>query len=248
MGYKLGVDVGGTFTDTVLLNEDTGDLDYTKTPSSKEDPSIGVIEGIKKILSKSNISSNPEEINHFIHGTTFATNAFLEKKGSEVALLTTQGFRDILEIGRQKRPELYNLFQDKPPLLVERRFRYEVEERLNAKGEVIKGINEQDVINKINKIKNEGIDSVAIVFLHSYINPKHEQQVKQLINKHYPECKVSLSSDISPEFREYERTVTTVINAYLKPNMELYLNNLKASSTKEKIKKPYIMKSSGGSM
>src|SRR5699024_2633883 len=188
MSYKLGVDVGGTFTDIVLLNEDNGDIEYTKTLSSKEDPSTGILNGIEKILHQANV--DPGEVEYFIHGTTFATNAFLERNGSKVALLTTEGFRDVIEIGRQKRPKLYDLFQDKPSPLVERQFRYGIRERINAKGKVIKEIDEKNVIQTIEDIKKEGIRSVAVVFLHSYINSINEQVTKALINQHYPECEV----------------------------------------------------------
>lgn len=246
MSYKLGVDVGGTFTDIVLLNEDNGNVDYTKTLSSKEDPSTGILEGINKILNIAKV--NPHEVEYFIHGTTFATNAFLEKSGSEVALFTTEGFRDVIEIGRQKRPELYDLFQDKPSTLVERQFRYGIQERINAKGEIIKEIDENNVIQAIEEMKRAGIKSVAIVYLHSYVNSINEQKTKEIINRYYPECEVSLSSNISPEFREYERTVTTIINAYLKPKTKIYFQNLSDIIQKENIEKPYIMKSSGGAM
>ncbi|MED4206639.1 hydantoinase/oxoprolinase family protein [Neobacillus mesonae] len=246
MSQRLAIDVGGTFTDVVLVNEETGQISFTKTPSSPGDPSDGVLKGIKKITAKVNIQ--PEEIDYFIHGTTFATNAFLEKKGSQVALLTTKGFRDIVEIGRQKRTKLYDLFQDKPLSIVERRYRYGVQERMGPKGEILVPLNEDQVIDVIKEIKEAGITSIAVVYLHSYANPLHELKTAEIINKWYPKCQVSLSHTISPEFREYERTITTVLNAYLKPNTNNYLINLSNKLSRQNVKKPYIMKSSGGAM
>ena len=246
MSQRLAIDVGGTFTDVVLVNDKTGFISYTKTPSSPGDPSEGVLNGVHKILSQ--VQIQPEEIDYFIHGTTFATNAFLENNGSQVALLTTEGFRDVIEIGRQKRPKLYDLFQDKPASIVERRFRYGIEERIGPKGEVLTELNEKHVIDIIEEIKDSGIKSIAVVYLHSYANPVHELKTAELINKLYPECQVSLSHEISPEFREYERTITTVVNAYLKPNTRNYFVNLSDKLSQNNVKKPYIVKSSGGAM
>ncbi|HLQ97561.1 MAG TPA: hydantoinase/oxoprolinase family protein [Candidatus Dormibacteraeota bacterium] len=246
MSSKLSIDVGGTFTDVVLLDEETGTLNYTKTPSSLGDPSDGVLNGINKILSET--KKTPEEIEYFIHGTTFATNAFLENDGSEVALLTTEGFRDIVEIGRQKRKKLYDLNQDGTPALVERRYRFGIKERVSAKGEVITELDEKKLINIIKEIRNEGIETVAVVYLHSYINPLHEKRTEELFKEYYPECHLSLSHEISPEFREYERTVTTIVNAYLKPNSRNYFSNLSKKLQNIKVKEPYIVKSSGGAM
>ncbi len=246
MRSKLAIDVGGTFTDVVLLNEKSGSISYTKTPSSLGDPSDGVLNGINKILSETNVK--PEEIDYFVHGTTYATNAFLERNGSQVALLTTEGFRDVVEIGRQKRQKLYDLLQDREPSLVERRFRYGIKERISAKGKVITELAESSVINAIKQIKKANIKSVAVVYLHSYTNPEHEKKTEEIIREHYPECQVSLSHAISPEFREYERTITTIVNAYLKPNTKNYFHNLDDKLTERKVKTPYIVKSSGGTM
>lgn len=244
--YKLAIDVGGTFTDVVLFNENRKKLRFTKTPSSPGDPSHGVIDGIKKILHLEGIG--PESIHYFVHGTTFATNAFLENKGAKVALFTTKGFRDVVEIGRQKRPKLYDLFQDKPSSLVERRFRFGIEERMGPDGQIIKELNEASVLQAIEKMKEEGIKSVAVVYLHAYINPEHELKTAELIKSVYPECNISLSHEISPEFREYERTITTVVNAYLKPATRNYFMNLVNRLHEQQVKIPYIMKSSGGVM
>jgi len=244
--YKLAIDVGGTFTDVVLFDEERKKLRFTKTPSSPGDPSHGVIDGIKKILHLEGIG--PEAVHYFVHGTTFATNAFLESKGAKVALFTTEGFRDVIEIGRQKRPKLYDLFQDKPSSLVERRFRFGIEERMGPDGQIIRELNEASVLQAVETMKLEGITSVAVVYLHSYVNPEHELKTAELIKSTYPECHVSLSHEVSPEFREYERTITTVVNAYLKPATRNYFMNLVDRLHEQQVKIPYIMKSSGGVM
>ncbi|MCL7749608.1 hydantoinase/oxoprolinase family protein [Halalkalibacter alkaliphilus] len=244
--FKLAVDVGGTFTDVVLFDDAENKMHLTKTPSSPGDPSEGVINGIKKIIMIAGIL--PEEIHYFVHGTTFATNAFLENKGSEVALLTTDGFKDVIEIGRQKRPKLYDLFLDKPSALVERRFRFGIKERMTAEGDVLETLDEKDVKKAVETAKENGITSIAVSYLHSYINPKHELMTAQIIKEVYPECQISLSHQISPEFREYERTITTVVNAYLKPQTRNYFINLEKKLKELNVKIPYIMKSNGGVM
>ncbi|MFZ4451702.1 hydantoinase/oxoprolinase family protein [Salibacterium aidingense] len=244
--YKLAVDVGGTFTDVVLFDEQEKTLCVTKTPSSPEDPSEGVINGIQKIMNIASIET--KDVRYFVHGTTFATNAFLEGKGSETALLTTFGFRDVIEIGRQKRPKLYDLFQDKPSSLVERRFRFGIKERITAEGDVLENLNEEEVKQSVQVLKEQGITSIAVSYLHAYSNPAHEKRTAEIIKEMYPECHISLSHQISPEFREYERTVTTLVNAYLKPKTKTYFVNLEKKLQEIRMKSPYIMKSNGGIM
>ncbi|CAM3844279.1 hydantoinase/oxoprolinase family protein [Aeromicrobium ponti] len=244
--YKLAVDVGGTFTDVVLFNEQQRKLHFTKTPSSPNDPSKGVINGIKKIMNIAQIK--PGQIGYFVHGTTFATNVFLENKGSKVALFTTHGFRDVIEIGRQKRLKLYDLFQDKPSSLVDRQFRFGVRERMKADGEVLHTLNEEDVRTFVRIVKENNIHSIAVSYLHAYNNPLHELRTKEIIKEEFPECHISLSHHVSPEFREYERTITTVVNAYLKPKTSNYFVNLEKKLEQINVKVPYIMKSNGGIM
>src|SRR5699024_5744694 len=144
------------------------------------------------------------------------------RKGSKVALITTEGFIDVIEIGRQKRDKLYDLFQDKPSPFVDRRYRYGIKERISSKGEVITKLDEKQLKTVIEKIKKANIKSIAIAYLHSYTNPIHEIKTAELINEWYPELDISMSHDLSPEFREYERTITTVVNAYLKPKTRYY--------------------------
>ena len=221
MGYRLGIDSGGTFTDVVLFDEKTGNLKITKTPSTPSDPSVGVYNGIVKIIEQEGLT--PEEISALVHGTTVATNALLEYKGVETALLTTKGFKDVLSIVRQDRPMLYDYFITRPAPLVPRSKRFEINERTLFNGEVKTPLDDAEVLKAIDTLKDRGITAVAVCLLHSYANPGHELRVKELFTEHYPQATVSLSSEILPEIREYERMSTTVINSYVMPIIEGYL-------------------------
>ena len=224
MSYRLGIDSGGTFVDVVLFEEDTGNLKITKTPSTPQNPSIGVYNGIKKIIEREKI--DPRKILSLVHGTTVATNALLEYKGVQTALLLTKGFKDVLSIVRQDRPKLYDYFVRRPDPLVPRHLRFEIQERTLFNGDILEELNESEVPGIIEKIKSMGIKTVGVCFLHSYANPKHELRVKELFQKHHPEATVSLSWEILPEIRELERMSTTVINAYVMPIVERYLLDL----------------------
>ncbi len=204
----LGADIGGTFTDFILVKD--GTVETLKIPSTPQNPAEAVLEGVKRL----------GKIEYFAHGTTYATNSLIEKKGAKIALITTKGFRDVLEIGRQNRPELYDFFVRKPKPLIDREDRFEVEERIDSKGRVIKQLNEKD----LKKLNFDKYEAVTICLLFSYVNPDHEKKIKELIK-----IPVSLSSEVLPEFREYERTSTTVINAYVMPAMSNYLSFLENS-------------------
>ncbi len=199
-----------------------------------------VIKGLKKISPK-------EKVTDIRHGTTVGTNTIIERKGGKTALLTTKGFRDLLEIGRQKRPELYNLRGRKPEVLISRDLRFEVRERIDATGSIKKKLKEKDVLSIIEKIKNQNIQSVAILFLHSYINNLHEKRTAEIIKKELPAAYLAISSDLIPEFREYERLTTTALNAYLGPILINYLSKL-ISNIKKIIKGVpiYLSQSDGG--
>ena len=204
----LGADIGGTFTDFILVKD--GTVETLKIPSTPQNPAEAVLEGVKRL----------GKIEYFAHGTTYATNSLIEKKGAKIALITTKGFRDVLEIGRQNRPELYDFFVRKPKPLIDREDRFEVEERIDSKGRVIKQLNEKD----LKKLNFDKYEAVTVCLLFSYVNPDHEKKIKELIK-----IPVSLSSEVLPEFREYERTSTTVINAYVMPAMSNYLSFLENS-------------------
>ena len=223
MPFKIGVDVGGTFTDVFLLNETTGQLAVHKVASTPEDPSKAIIQGVSEILRIQGIA--PDQVTYLAHGTTVATNAIIEQKGGKVGLLTTQGFRDLLEIGRQTRPKLYDLYLDYPPPLVPRDLRLEVRERVLHTGEIFLRLDEQSVEDQIQKLKGNGVDAVVICLLYSYLNPRHEARIKELVRKAMPDCYLSVSHEVLPEFREYERLSTTTLNASLMPVMDTYLRN-----------------------
>lgn len=247
MTFRLGIDSGGTFTDVVLFDEDRGKVTLTKTPSTPQNPSIGVFNGIQKIIEKQGV--NPLEISSLVHGTTVATNALLEYKGVETALILTRGFKDILSIVRQDRPRLYDYFERRPDPLIPRHMRFEVNERTLYTGEILEELNESEILDIIDRLKSKGVKTAAVCLLHSYANPRHEVRIKELFQSHYPEATVSLSCEILPEMREYERMSTTVINAYVMPIIERYLKDLEGRMKEEELQVALnVMQSNGGIM
>jgi len=242
--YKLAIDTGGTFTDFCLMGEN-GELHIAKEPSIPEEPSRAVLAGIKKITQKTGI--DPGQIDFILHGTTVATNAILERKGARLALITTKGFKDIIYIGRQNRPHLYNFWAIKPPPLLPRNLVLEVNERVLADGTVQTALQDKEIQSVIIQVEEAGVESVAVCLLHSYINPVHEIMLKNAIKEHLPHLSVTISSEILPEFREYERTSTTVINALIKPLTDKYISRLEKELTSTGVKSElFIMQSSGG--
>lgn len=247
MAFRLGIDSGGTFTDVVLFDDKKKALHITKTPSTPANPAIGVINGIKKIVSQVGIESN--EIASLVHGTTVATNALLEYKGIRTALILTEGFKDILSIGRQDRPKLYDYFERRPEPFIPRHLRFEVPERTLYDGEILRPLDEEQVRGIAEKLKGMGIRGVAVCLLHSYANPTHEKRIKEIFKEHYPEAVVSTSHEILPEFREYERMSTTVINTYVMPIIDRYLQDLQRMMREEGLTADLnVMQSNGGVM
>ena len=247
MAYRLGTDVGGTFTDLVLLDEDTGEISVFKTPSTPRNPADGVFDGIK------NFEEKTGQIAYFTHGTTVGTNAVLERKGAKTALITTKGFRDVIEIGRQSRgwpkPKIYDFFIDKPDPLVSRNLRFEVDERIDHKGDIVKSIDAEEIKQLSLALKEADIKCIAICFLFSYANNEHELEVKDIISEALPNIFISTSSEVLPEYREYERFSTTVLNSYVQPLVSGYLEDLKTRSEKAGILAAiHIMQSNGGLM
>jgi N-methylhydantoinase A len=224
--YRIGVDVGGTFTDFTISNAVTGDNLYFKVPSTPGDPSVAIVDGIAQILSIHDIA--PAAISYIGHGTTVATNMIIERRGVPTGLITTRGFRDVLAIGRQTRPALYDMSIDKPDPLVERYRRREVDERLNAKGESLRRLDEEVLDHVLGELIETGVKAIAVSFIHAYRNPAHEEAAGRRIALKAPGIFVSLSSKVLPEFREYERTSTTVLNAYVGPKMADYFDRLNA--------------------
>jgi N-methylhydantoinase A len=222
--YRVGVDIGGTFTDLILIDDTTGDLTVGKVLTTPTDPSLAVAEVLREALEHSQVEA--ADVHGVIHGTTLVTNAIIERKGARTALLTTRGFRDAYEIAREHRYELYDLFLELPTPLVPRHLRLEVDERTYADGTTHQAPDPQAVARLVAELRDKGIEAIAVCFLHSYANPAHEQLVGSIINEMAPEVRVSLSSDVVPEIREYERTSTTVANVYVQGLVERYLSEL----------------------
>ncbi len=237
---RIATDIGGTFTDIVYVTKD-GTIGVEKAHTTPPNFEKGVIDVIKK----SGIST--EAVKSLNHGTTVIINALTERKGAKTALITTKGFRDMLEIARGNRPDLFNLMYKKPEVFVPRYLRQEVEERMNYKGEVVTPLNEDDVKSCIDYFKKEGVEAIAVTYLHSYKNSDHERQTVNLIKKLWPEVYVTGSYEISKEFREYERISTTVLNSYVKPVAAKYIDELYGKLEEIGINSPkYIMQSNGG--
>ncbi|MGQ9646561.1 MAG: hydantoinase/oxoprolinase family protein [Thermodesulfobacteriota bacterium] len=243
--YKMGIDVGGTFTDGVLLDESRGTTFIVKVPSTPADSSLGFLHAVDRIIEHYNIQ--PEAVDFLVHGTTVATNAVIEGKTAKTALVTTKGFRDILEIAFQIRPRLYDVFVEKPRPLVPRRYCFEVEERLDSNGNVITPLREQDVDHVIEQLRKEAIESVVICLLHSYANNDHEKAVSERIHQKLPQIYVTISSEICNEFREYTRASTAVINGAIIPIVGKYLDRIETGLRQRKILVDcHLMQSSGG--
>lgn len=244
MPKVLGVDVGGTFTDFFLIDDQTGETWVHKVNSTPDDPSRAILSGINALAPLMS-----DGLAFLAHGTTVATNALIQRRGGKVALITTAGFRDLLEIGRQTRPKIYDLKADNPEPLVPRQRRFEIVERIDAKGDIDTSLDESQIPGLIEKIRDSEAESVAICFLFSFLNPHHEQLVGQAIRAQLPDIEISLSSDIQPEFREYERLSTTVLNAYLQPLVGRYMTTLAGALEKKSLgAKVGISQSSGGLM
>ena len=240
---RVGVDIGGTFTDLVTITD--GHLEVTKTSSTPTAPEEGVTNGLTETRDDTGVAFT--DIDFFAHGTTVATNAVLEQEWAETALVTTEGFRDALEIGRQARPDIYDFQSEKPPTVVSRDHRYEVPERLNERGAVTTSLDEAAVRELAEQIKKTNASSVAISFLFSYENAQHERQAKDILKSEDVSASFSLSSEVLPEIREYERTLTTALNAALKPVMDQYLGNLETEITELGVRPSLeIMQSNGG--
>lgn len=226
--WVIGVDVGGTFTDFSARNTTDKSVHVHKRPSTPDDPSRAILDGLRELLDKAGVAG--ANISRIAHGTTVATNALLQRRGAQVGVVTTRGFRDLLEIGRQVRPKIYDLQEDAPAPLALRQNRLEISERIGADGAVVVPMSDADVELLINQVRAlDGIESIAVCMLFSFLNPRHEQQVATALRAAFPEIFVSVSSDVQPEFREYERFSTTAINAFLQPEVSRYMDRLSAA-------------------
>lgn len=237
-GVRVGVDVGGTFTDLAVVAD--GELRFAKIPSTPHDQSVGVMSA----LAVAGVDAC--EVAAFAHGTTVATNALLERRGARTALLTTEGFRDVLEIGRQTRPSLYDLREPPPAPLVPRELRFTVRERIGPDGEVVEPLDEQSLVDAVEAIRRSDVEAVAVCFLFSFLDGRHERRARDVLHSMLPHVQVSLSSEVIPEFREYERFSTTTADAYLSPPLSGYVTRLRERLADANLPRPLVMQSSGG--
>ena len=224
MAWRIGVDSGGTFTDVCLFDDETGSVAVWKVPSTPDDPSRGIAGGVAEGIDR--VGASAGSVAYFGHGTTVATNALIQHKGAKTGLITTDGFRDLLEIGRQKRPDLYDIQVDKPPVLVTRDLRLEVPERIRQDGSVEVPLDEQAVRRAVRHLREAGVAAVAVCFLYGFVSETHEAVVERILAEEFPEAFACVSHKVAPEFREFERMSTAVVNAYLGPVMQAYIRKL----------------------
>ena len=246
--HRVTVDTGGTFSDFVFFNEDTGEITITKVPSTPKEPFQAVLNGVKELIEQGVAA---KDISFFCHGTTVGTNTLLEEKGAKTGLLVTQGFRGIYEVMEQTRgygPATYDLFFEKPRLLAPPYYTEEIPERVDFRGNALKAIDVEASLEAVRKLKKKGVQSVAVCFLFSFLNPDHELKIKDIFAKEFPEARLSLSCEVLPQIREFYRLSTTVINAYIQPVMASYLSQLENRMRGMGVTTPklYIMQSNGG--
>lgn len=243
--YALGIDIGGTFTDIVVYDQGRAVSFSHKELTTPDALHRGVIAGIRRLFEAEHLAYR--DVARMVHATTLFTNAVVERKGAPTGLITTEGFRDTLEMGRERKYELYDLFIEFPEPLVRRRLRLEVPERIGPDGGIERPLDETALIERTRELVEQGVQSLAVAFLHAYANPVHERRARELIEREFPQLFISLSYDVSPQIREYERTSTTVVNAYIKPLAESYLELLTIEIARLGIKAPlFMMLSNGG--
>ncbi|SVB23001.1 uncharacterized protein METZ01_LOCUS175855, partial [marine metagenome] len=245
----IGVDVGGTFTDVMYGDTESQDIAVHKVPTTPDDPSLAVIQGMIEICQRFDVDRSA--VDHVLHGTTIATNAVLEYKGAVTGLVTTEGYRDILHIGRHQRPQHYSIMQDVPwqdRPLVQRRHRKVVAERLTPPdGAVLTPLDEDAVRKAAQELRTDGVDAIAVCFLFAYINPMHEDRAAAIIHEEYPDCFVTTSSAVSPQFREFERFTTAAMNAFIGPKVRTYVKELEGALSDNGFKADlHVMGSNGG--
>jgi N-methylhydantoinase A len=246
--YRVAVDTGGTFSDFVYFNEDTGAVTITKVPSTPDDPSRAILQGVEALIGQ---GVAPADVSYFCHGTTVGTNALLEGKGVKTGLLVTEGFRGIYEVAEQARPygaAIFDVMYDKPAPLVPPSRTGEVRERVDFRGNVLVPLDEATLRQTLRGLKAQGIEALAVCLLFSFLHPEHEARVREIAREEMPDCNVSLSSEILPQIREYYRLSTTVINAYLQPILARYVANLdrRLAGAGVTTRQKYIMQSNGG--
>jgi N-methylhydantoinase A len=241
---RLAVDIGGTFTDLAL--EWGGKRESVKVLTTPRAPEEGVLTGVEDILKLSGLKSS--DLSLIIHGTTLATNAIIERKGAKTALIVTEGFRDSIEIAFEHRFEQYDIFMRKPPPLVPREWRFGVPERMDGRGNVLIPLDEAAVRALAPKLKAQGIEAIAVGYMHAYLDGKHERRTRDILAELLPGVSITLSSEVSPEIREYERWSTAVANAYVQPVMDRYLGRLDEALRKRGVGCPLFLITSGGGL
>jgi N-methylhydantoinase A len=242
---RIGVDIGGTFTDLVLI-DDAGEVFFMKVSSTPAEPERAVIEGVGRIIALAGIA--PGAVVEVLHGTTVGSNTLLQKAGAPTGLITTKGFRDVLEIGRVRTPDMFNLAWEKPAPLIPRRHRREVDERVAADGSVLVPLDPAEVVALGEAFTAAGLTSIAICFINSYRNPQHEIAAERILAAHFPRLFVTTSASVLPEMKEYERTSTTAVNAYVRPILEVYLRRLESSLREIGIAAPILVSNSNGGL
>ena len=245
VSYRLGVDIGGTFTDIVLVGP-SGQIMTRKVSSTEDDYARGIVTGIRDILTT--VDCESVTVSEIMHGTTVASNTILQMSGARTGLITTSGFRDVLELRTLRMPRLYDLKWEKPPPLVERYLRVEVDERIDRDGEIQKPLDRADVRQAIERLLAEDVEAIAICLINSFVNPVHEQLIFEVMQEMAPDLPCCISYNVLPEIKEYERTSTTVINAYLLPVIASYLDSLVAKLQDEGVKAPLLLMQSNGGL
>src|SRR5262245_48838232 len=244
MAWRIGVDIGGTFTDVALVEEESGRIGVAKVPTTPDDLAAGVLAALTSAMRRYDVA--PSAVALLSHATTVVTNAILEEKGARAALITTSGFRDVLELRRSARADLYDLFQDPPATLIPRRRRFELTERVGADGAVVTPLAESEIAPLIAELKAARVEAIAVAFLFSFLNPAHERALATALRAALPGVPVYLSSDVLPEIKEFERTSTTSVCAYVGPLLASYLERLGEAARSRALPPLYLMGSNGG--
>src|SRR5919201_32205 len=246
---RIGVDVGGAFTDLILVDEESGGISVDKVPSTPDDPARGVVDGVRNLCRKAAVPLGA--VDNFLHGTTVATNIVLTNTGAEVGMRTTEGFRDILHIARHKKPFNFSLQQELPwqsRPLVKRRHRLTVKERVTVPdGEVLTPLDEDEVRDRVRRLRDAGVEAISVCLLHSYLNPAHEQRIKEILVEELPDAYLSVSHEVLPLYREFERFSTVCLNAYVGPRVARYVARFEQALREEGFQREIgMMQSSGG--
>ena len=245
-GLRLAIDIGGTFTDTVLIDARDEILATAKTPTTPANPTLGALAGVERVMAASGGAWS--QIEGFIHGTTLATNALIERRGAVVATVTTAGFRDILEIAYERRYSQYDINLVKPDLIVPRARAFTIAGRMTASGDEVQPLDEGAVAELASDLASCGADAVAICLMHAYANPAHEIRLREMLQQALPNIAISLSHEVSPEAREFDRLCTTIANAYIQPLMARYLADFQTRFAQNGLLCPILMMTAGGGM